>query len=70
LDVAGIEAHGKEPEEGAENVFSLGDPRYRFDMEGMKREERRDERTRPKKAGHPAKDQEQEQGIGDVKNEA
>jgi hypothetical protein len=68
--VAGVGVDSEEEEEGAEDVFTLGDPGDGFDVQGVEGEERRDEGAGPEGARHSIEDQEEEDGVEEVEEEA
>ncbi len=61
---------GREEEEGAEDVFAFSDPGYRLNIDGMKGEQRGHEQAGPKTTGGVHQQQEKEDGIRGVNQEA
>src|ERR1035441_10058857 len=69
LHVADVSSEREEAEEGAEDVFAFADPGDRFDVQRMQSKESGDKGAAPKSAGHLPEEQEDQDNIGDVKNQ-
>ncbi len=67
--VSGVGGHRQHRKEAAEHVLTLGDPRDRFDVQRMNREECRRERARAHTTRHPAQDQKQHADARDVEQQ-
>ena len=68
--ISGISQQRQHEKERAEHILAFGDPGDRFHMQRVQREERRDERAAPDRAGHAAEDLEEQEGVGDVEQKA
>ena len=64
-----IRQERQQPEKSAQNILAFGRPRNRFDMQRMPREQRRDERAAPQRAGGSTQKDKQQQGICDVEEQ-
>jgi len=67
--MADVCERGEQPEHGAQDVLTLGDPRDGFDIHGMQREERGDGEAVPESAGHPAEQCEEQQHVCGVEKD-
>src|SRR5439155_21336945 len=64
-----IRPQAQEPEESAQDIFAFGDPRHRFNVEGVQGEERSYESAAPKGARHLLEEEKQDQSVGQVEEE-
>src|ERR1700722_2992272 len=70
LHVAGVGPERQQPEESAEHIFTLRDPRRHLDVEGMPREKGGDRGAAPESAGQLAQYQEDQHRVEGVKDKA
>src|ERR1041384_2600331 len=68
--MARVGAEHEEKKEGAEDIFALGNPGDRLDMQGMKGEQGRHKCTRPLSTGHSPQSQEQKNRVGNTNQNA
>ena len=60
----------EEEEEGAQHILPFGDPSYRFNMQWVEREQRRDHTAAPQAAGHVPEQEKKQKCVGDVVEQA
>ena len=68
-DVLTVSREGQQEEAPAQHVLALGDPRDRFHVKGVHREQERHHRAPPRRAGHPEQDQEQQERVDEVEQD-
>ena len=64
-----VRPQGEEEEEGAEDIFALGNPGDGFDVQGVQGEQGGDQSARPDGTGELAEQPEQQEAIGKMQGQ-